>query len=164
MIENEHKICTKSSLQKIGGFQRLKRSSIVVKERRRCPVSWKFFINQRVPFDPSRWHRRSTCLHLIWVRNFFSVRNRLENSPRVSIRCYPIQRDRVIFHRSNPPLHYSFAYFALAYIHVFVVVWPAFGWQPRKICWWFRGWIVGSQKARFETRLPMVVQWANRTV
>lgn len=63
------------------------------------------------------------------------------------------------------PLHHSFVYLALYIIciYVFVVVWPAFGSQPRKICWWFRGWIVGNQKARFETRLlPMVGQWANR--
>lgn len=117
MIENEHKICTKSSLQtwkRSEGFKGLNE----VQSSSRNDDGAQFLGNfsstkeYRLILPDDTGGRRASILSGFET---FS-RNRLENSPRVSIRCYPIQRDRVIFHRSNPPLHYSFAYFALAYI------------------------------------------------
>lgn len=123
LIENEH-FCTKSSLYKLGKDRRVSKG---LQQNGRWSVSRKFFINQRVPFDPSR------CLHLIWET--FS-RHGIDQRSRVSIRCCPIEWKRYsIDSKPAPPLFRVSRDIYYTYIYVFAVVWPAFGSQPRKICW-----------------------------
>lgn len=127
LIENEH-FCTKSSLYKLGKDRRVSKG---LQQNGR----WPWFLGN---FSSTKEYRLirpddTGCLHLIWET--FS-RHRIDQRTRVSIRCCPIEWKRYsIDSKPAPPLFRVSRDIYYTYIYVFAVVWPAFGSQPRKICW-----------------------------